>query len=247
LSVGVFSQEKTSFFLEGNIQNSKDDKEGIAVINISSTVATITNKEGNFKLLVTIGDTVEIRAIQFVTEHIYVTKETKQQMPLQIMLTPNINQLKEVTVTPYNLSGDLRKDVVNSNVKALNFYDFGIPGFKGERKEKIIPLHKAVKIPPIPIAIGINIDAIYKNLSGYYKELKTRRQWDRENVAVANIIRYFGEDHFKNSYHLEDDEIYPFVLSCVMIPNVISNFNNKNYMLVLEAMNKRIQEIDVED
>ena len=49
-----------------------------------------------------------------------------------------INELDNVVVKPHNLSGNILADMENSNVKVpINFDDVGIPGFKGERQEKI--------------------------------------------------------------------------------------------------------------
>ena len=79
--------------------------------------------------------------------------------------------------------------MANSNVKVpVNFDDVGIPGFKGIREEKI---EKIVPFIGLPV-MAINIEALYKNLSGYYKRLKKRRVWDKQNISTVDVIEFYG-------------------------------------------------------
>ena len=68
----------------------------------------------------------------------------------------------------------------------------GIPGYKGVRKEKIVSKKPYFIDPFVPISGGINVDALYKHLSGYYKKLKKKRKLDAQFEATYQIIKFYG-------------------------------------------------------
>jgi len=44
--------------------------------------------------------------------------------------------------------------------------------------------------------MAINIEALYKNLSGYYNRLKKRRVWDKQNITTLDVIEFYGVSFF---------------------------------------------------
>ena len=110
-----------------------------------------------------------------------------QSDSIRIYLEPLVNELESVTVSPYNLSGDLMSDIKKIKEKEVfNFDDAGVPGFKGERKEKIVyknsgsVLVNGILLPLMPL----DIDAVYKQLSGYYKTLRSARKLESRSGQV---------------------------------------------------------------
>ena len=138
--------------------------------------------------------------------------EILDQSFLKVYVDQFINQLNNVVVRSHNLSGNILDDMANSNVKVpINFDDVGIPGFKGIREEKI---EKIVHFIGLPV-MAINIEALYKNLSGYYNRLKKRRVWDKQNITTLDVIEFYGVSFFSRSYNLTQDEVYEFVLGAI--------------------------------
>ena len=64
----------------------------------------------------------------------------------------------------------------NSNVKVpINFDDVGIPGFKGERQEKIVSEKTLILTTLLlPLTGGLDIEAIYKHLSDWFASKNAR-------------------------------------------------------------------------
>ena len=61
-----FSQNNNEKFIEGIVYNDNSYSiEGVHVLNITSNQATITNSQGNFKILVKLNDELIFSAIQF--------------------------------------------------------------------------------------------------------------------------------------------------------------------------------------
>ena len=234
--ISVFSQNKQNFkTLRGEIVNDSVSISGIHIINKTSGSKTITNINGVFEIGVKKQDTIIISSVQIKPRVIVMEEEIFDQVYLKVYVDQFINQLSNVVVRSHNLSGNILNDMANSNVKVpVNFDDVGIPGFKGIREEKI---EKIVPFIGLPV-MAINIEALYKNLSGYYKRLKKRRVWDKQNISTVDVIEFYGVSFFTRSYNLTQDEVYEFVLGAIENSSIQNDFKLSNHGLVLEAFDK---------
>jgi len=234
--LSVFSQTKPNFkTLKGEIVNDSVSVSGIHIINKTSGSKTITDINGVFEIGVKRQDTIIISSVQIIPRVIVMENEMLNQTYLKIYVDQFINELSNVVVRSNSLSGNILKDMANSNVKVpINFDDVGIPGFKGIREEKI---EKIVPFIGLPI-MSINIEALYKNLSGYYKRLKKRRVWDKQNITTVDVIEFYGVSFFTRSYNLTQDEVYEFVLGAIENSSIQNDFKLSNHGLVLESFDK---------
>ena len=234
--LSVFSQTKPNFkTLKGEIVNDSVSVSGIHIINKTSGSKTITDINGVFEIGVKKQDTIIISSVQIKPRVIVMEEEIFDQVYLKVYVDQFINQLSNVVVRSHNLSGNILNDMANSNVKVpVNFDDVGIPGFKGIREEKI---EKIVPFIGLPV-MAINIEALYKNLSGYYKRLKKRRVWDKQNISTVDVIEFYGVSFFTRSYNLTQDEVYEFVLGAIENSSIQNDFKLSNHGLVLEAFDK---------
>ena len=234
--LSVFSQTKPNFkTLKGEIINDSVSVSGIHIINKTSSSKTITDINGVFEIGVKKQDTIIISSVQIIPRVIVMENEMLNQTYLKIYVDQFINELSNVVVRSNSLSGNILKDMANSNVKVpINFDDVGIPGFKGIREEKI---EKIVPFIGLPI-MSINIEALYKNLSGYYKRLKKRRVWDKQNITTVDVIEFYGVSFFTRSYNLTQDEVYEFVLGAIENSSIQNDFKLSNHGLVLESFDK---------
>ena len=234
--LSVFSQTIPNFkTLKGEIVNDSVSVSGIHIINKTSGSKTITDINGVFEIGVKKQDTIIISSVQIIPRVIVMENEMLNQTYLKIYVDQFINELSNVVVRSNSLSGNILKDMANSNVKVpINFDDVGIPGFKGIREEKI---EKIVPFIGLPI-MSINIEALYKNLSGYYKRLKKRRVWDKQNITTVDVIEFYGVSFFTRSYNLTQDEVYEFVLGAIENSSIQNDFKLSNHGLVLESFDK---------
>ena len=234
--LSVFSQTKPNFkTLKGEIVNDSVSISGIHIINKTSGSKTITDINGVFEIGVQKQDTIIISSVQIKPRVIVMENEMLNQTYIKIYVDQFINELSNVVVRSNSLSGNILNDMANSNVKVpINFDDVGIPGFKGIREEKI---EKIVPFIGLPI-MSINIEALYKNLSGYYKRLKKRRVWDKQNITTVDVIEFYGVSFFTRSYNLTQDEVYEFVLGAIENSSIQNDFKLSNHGLVLESFDK---------
>lgn len=221
--------------LKGRISHPNLVVAGIHVINADRGLAEITDIDGNFEISVAIGEELIFSGVQYKKRALIISPEIFALDEVTVYLEAFINELDEVVVKPHNLSGSLSSDL--SNVKEqINFDDVGIPGYKGVRKEKIVSGKSLIlSTLLLPISGGINIDAVYKHLSGYYKKLKKRRKLDAQFEMVFSIIKFYGVYFFEENYRLEQEEIYDFVLGCSENSQLIDYYKKDMHEQVIHA------------
>lgn len=221
--------------LNGKISHPNLIVAGIHVINADRGLAEITDIDGNFEISVAIGEELIFSGVQYKKRALIITPEIFALDEITVYLEAFINELDEVVVKPHNLSGSISSDL--NNVKEqINFDDVGIPGYKGVRKEKIVSGKSLIlSTLLLPISGGINIDALYKHLSGYYKKLKKRRKLDAQFETVFSIIKFYGVYFFEENYALEQEEVYDFVLGCSENSQLIDYYKKDMHEQVVQA------------
>lgn len=120
-SITVFSQEIERIKISGKISAPKgDDVEGINIYNKSSQKGTITSAIGEFEISVAENDRVFISAMQFQRFTVIIDEGIINAKSMHIMLNQVVNQLDEVLVRPYDLSGNIEADVKRINISSVN-------------------------------------------------------------------------------------------------------------------------------
>lgn len=104
--------------IDGKIVVASKDKEGVTVFNSSSNKGSITDKDGNFKIEVTINDTIEFGALQFQDFKVVVSQQIIETKKMTVILFEEINKLDEVVLLPFGLTGNLNADL--NNVRTYN-------------------------------------------------------------------------------------------------------------------------------
>lgn len=181
----------------------EESVDGIHVINRSQKKYATTSDKGEFKMEAIVNDTIVFTSVQYKSLTHIVTVDNITNKALNVNLETHVNQLPEALIG-FTLTGDLSKDVLNSDAKrSIDFYDVGIPGYKGKPKtknERI--LYEASNFSKnLPIAI---INAI----SGRTKELKKRLVLDA-NTKLMNALKnrlseaFFKENELKEELRAE--------------------------------------------
>lgn len=228
--LSVCAQEK--ILLQGKITNKKD-VEGIHILNRSSRYNSVTDLNGNFSITVEEKDSLVFSSVHYSPLEVAITAEIIERGLLIVTLKELVNELDEVVLGP-DLSGNLKADVEKIEVKdPINFQDLGIPGFTGTPQEKIVPVTTAF------FPTSVNIEAVYKHLSGYYRKLRLRRKWDAENKAVATLIDYYSYRFFSEAYNIPGDRLYDFMLFCVETTQIEQDFYAGRFEGVLRTFQEK--------
>jgi len=219
--------------LQGTVTN-KVDVEGIHVMNISSRYNTVTGTHGNFSIAIKKGDTLLFSSVNYVPKKVVISTEIIEKGILIVTLEDLINELDEVFLGP-NLTGNLATDLKNIKTKKqIDFYDVGIPGFRGEPEEKIPNLIGQVITP-----LSVDFEGLYKHMSGYYKKLKMKRKWEAENNTVATLINFYTPAFFEEAYQIPENRLYDFLLFCIETTAIQTNFKKGNYVKVISVFEEK--------
>lgn len=236
-SVTLFSQEE----IKGKIMNT-ENVEGIHVLNKNEQKFTVTNEKGEFFIEAKLKDTIYLNSITYQLQQFVVTEEILKRKYIAITLEEDVNELKEVVVGN-KLTGNINEDLKQVIIKdTINFSDVGIPGFEGEPEEKIVPIIPAIG----PLAVLVDIEALYKHASGYYKNLRLGRKWDKQNQTIIKVYDYYGHDFFVETYNIDEEKMYEFLLACVEEEGFVNDFNKDSHELILKVFETKSENFQVE-
>ncbi len=237
----LFSQDKQIYkSFKGELVSDTLNISGLHIINKNSGAKSISDVNGIFSIGVKKYDTIIVSSIQTKPKVIVVNENIFEVELVKVYLEPFINELDNVVVKPHNLSGNMLNDMIESGIKnPINFDDVGIPGFKGEREEKIVS-GKSLILSTLflPLGAPLDIEAIHKHLTGYYKNLKKSRVLDRQLNSVVSIMEFYGLVFFMNNFQLEEDQVYEFVMGAIENTEIENDFRASNHNLVLESFDK---------
>jgi len=233
VAIHTFGQQKN---ISGKITNDKE-VEGIHILNTTSRYNAITDQNGNFSITVNKKDTLLFSSVNFFPEKIVITEEIIENGIITITLKELLNELDEVFLG-HQLSGNIQKDLENINTKKpFNFDDVGIPGFKGKPEEKIVPI-----VPYLGLATAVDLEAMYKHLSGYYKKLRLKRKWDGQNNTTSHIINFYTPTFFYEAFKIPENRLYDFILFCIETTSLQDDYDRENFVSVLQIFKTKSAE-----
>ncbi|TPN81654.1 peptidase associated/transthyretin-like domain-containing protein [Aquimarina algicola] len=188
-----------------------DDVEGIVVYNRSTDKGTITNSKGAFKIAAGINDRIEVVAMQYQHFIVLVDKGVVSTKRLNIFLNESVNQLEEVIVKPYDLSGntsvDLKKietrksgigDVAKETSVKINDTDYDF------RQDTLSNVENTVFLEDRMIN-GLNFVNLFKLV---YDKNKKKKQKKDIDVKMRDM---YTDEFFQDFLALKPEEINEFI------------------------------------
>lgn len=194
--------------------NANGDVEGIHILNKTRSRFTTSDVNGLFTIEARVLDTIYISSVRYKPVEFQVTLNQIENKSIEINLEEAINVLDQVIIGKI-LTGDLASDLKNSNAKApLNFWDVGLPGYKGKRlSQSERRLAHADAGPPIITPTSINVHRLLNKISGHTKRMKERVRLERETTLMEQVKAIYGEPFFE-IYELEEKHHKEFWFFC---------------------------------
>lgn len=203
----LFSQVKT---IKGMIvvDFKSETPEGVWVINTKSDKYAITDLTGSFQIKAETGDTLLLQG-SFLQERKFVVRESSFNYdPLVLHMNYEVVTLQDLVVKP-PLTGDLKKDIssvkIRDDVEKI-YANLGIDirTLDMEPKEK----REAV----MPAITALNVEAVYKVLTGYYRRMENLNQFERLERRLTEVKDYLGVKYFAETLQVPENEIHGFLL-----------------------------------
>ncbi|MFK7812915.1 MAG: carboxypeptidase-like regulatory domain-containing protein [Maribacter sp.] len=227
LSFFCANAQEYSTKIEGRVYSKDGDVAATHVSNITQNRGTITDMAGYFDISVKLNDTLVFSAIQFKKKEVVVTIEVLKSKKLEIVLAEALTQLNEVVVMPYNLSGELDRDmsrlktgqiitastekIPNANIKVAT---------PSERK---LYAARTWDLIILPFYIKSELDPLFNYFSGRTKMLNKRVAQDEQIVLTNKVRKYYSDSLYIKDLRIPKNKIDDFVYFCEQD----SSFNTK--------------------
>ena len=203
----LFSQQLRTK-LEGVVKSSSGDVSAVHVLNISSDKATITLANGYFSIPVVLTDTLVFSAIQYKKKEIVISTKILSAKNITVYLEDELTELDEVVVMPFNLSGDLSKDLKNMQVTPqVTATSLGLPNTYvkhptgSERK-----LYVAQS--------GGSLLSVINMISGKAKKIKEQVARDKKYSRANRVREYYADSVFTNQLKIPKIKIDDLMRFC---------------------------------
>ncbi|WP_350287955.1 carboxypeptidase-like regulatory domain-containing protein [uncultured Croceitalea sp.] len=197
------------------------DVTGVTIQNISTKRATITDLDGNFSIEVKLNDTLVFSAVQFKRKVLPISKALMETPFITVPLEEFVNELREVVVQPFDLSGNLDTDVTGLQLsKDVSAEALGLPNAhskiptQSERKLQQATYGKfnlgMILTPPL--------DPIINAITGRTKMLKKRVKTDQTYARTRRVQDFYVDSLFVSELKIPEEKIDDFMYFCEVDP-----------------------------
>ena len=204
--------------IRGSVIAPNEDVTGIAVQNHTAQVATITDFKGDFSITASIGDTLVFSAVQFKRKIVPITQVIFNSSFIQIPLEKFVNELDEVTVQPFGLSGTIEKDLTELQLEQdVSAEALGLPNAEvkiiTQSERKLFEADHG-KMLYLGLGFGMNINKILNRISGRTKRLKKHVEVDTQYAQTLRIQESIEDSLLLRELQIPKQKIADFMYFC---------------------------------
>ena len=203
--------------LKGRVVAKGKDVTGVAIQNISTRRATITDFNGDFSIEVKLNDTLVFSAVQFRRKIVPISMALLNSPFITVPLEEFVNELREVVVNPYNLSGRLDSDLGGLELeKDVSAEALGLPN-----AHQKIPTQSERKLQQatfgkfnIGMILSPPLDPIINAITGRTKMLKNRVKVDKAYARTQRVQNFYVDSIFMIDLKIPEEKIADFMYFC---------------------------------
>ena len=233
LPIVTFAQNKKE--LNGQITARDKDVTGVVVQNISTKKATITDLDGNFSILVSVNDTLIFSAIQFKRKVFPITATIYTSNFITVPLEDFVNELNEVVVRPFNLSGNLGSDITGLKLeKDVSAEALGLPN----AGVKVISQSER-KLYEATTGGGIPLNPIINAITGRTKKLKNQVKLEAKYARTQRVQNFYVDSVLVRELKIPNEKLDDFMHYCEVDSTFQKTVDTKDKLKILEFMVKK--------
>ena len=167
-------------------------------------------------------DTLLISGIRYQRKTLLISRKMMESVMLEIPMQPFVNELDEVVLWPYNLSGNLDQDLSNVPVEEpVTAHSLGLPNanarIRTQTERKLFEATSGSGLIPL--------NPILNALSGRTKMLKKRLARDRAYQQTLEVRALYPDSLFTGELGIPQVRIPDFMYFCEADP-AFSNLAN---------------------
>jgi len=168
------------------------------VINITTEEATITNEDGQFAIMVGVGDELAFTAVNYQLEVVKITDAILKKGRLVVEVNEKITELDEVIVTP-----EQQERFLEMQSEEFKEYEY-----ETDRSSQVTNI--ALSQTDRGMIDGINFVNIFKAL---LKATRKKKEEAREPMKASEVLRLvFDDEFFVLDLKLPQDQIDRFLV-----------------------------------
>ncbi len=230
LAVNLHLTAQEGTLIAGLVQSDSVQLQDIHVLNLSTLQGTITNVYGEFRIKVSVKDTLIFSGIQFHTLGLIVDENLVRQRKIKIELKPKIEELSEIELQGHDLDGlffiDTKRLRDSLPLVSDRAVDFSNQGYDDPTSSNYV----------VPAASLVNlVSMIGKKKRKERKEEANLIQSKRQ--APANLRKELGDDVFVNQMAIPKVHIEPFIRYCQK-KNILELYVEGRLMEVIDILVK---------
>lgn len=210
----AFSQNQRLKILRAVVVSDSIQVERLSVINVTAGTFTTTDDLGQFSIFAKEDDVLIVSGVAFDSKEIILKDADFKEMIFKIHVNVKVNQLDEVKIAPFKLSGDLvydakrikLKPAFKSEIPKLDLSNLEIKGVK-VRAENMFEPKKMNGVDFVKV--GGMIANLFKGSSNAFKPVPEKIITYEEFVTQTKAR--FSTKFFKETLKLEEDQINLFL------------------------------------
>lgn len=225
--------------LEGKVLFNSKGIPDVHIMNTSAGNATISDEEGRFTIDVTIGDTLLISAVQYKRKSLVMSASILESSIAYITLEEFVNELDEVVVRPYNLTGDLLRDMQQMKTDpVVTASTLGLPNAYVKPMMQSERLLREASLGPFSIGMltSIPFNPLINAITGRTKMLKKRVARDKKYLLSQRVRNYYPDSIFVKRLGIPEDNISDFMYYCEVDEHFDSIVATDDHMKILNLL-----------
>jgi hypothetical protein len=212
-------QNKVSKEIFGQIFEQSTSVEGVNIINNNTQVATVSDVNGMFSIVVKKGDVLVFSSVNLEPLKRRITADDLNSSSLVIKMTAKQIELKEVVVNE------------NANITAENL------GIIPHGQKKYTPAERKVYT-----ATSTSVDKVINAISGRTKMLKKEVKVEKKEALFRKIEYLFEEAYYTDRLKIPLEHIKGFQLYCVDNAEFAVSLDTKNKTMSMFLITRLAQE-----
>jgi hypothetical protein len=214
----IFSQNANLITMQGKLVFDSSDLEGISIVNVSNSQATLSEKTGLFTINGSVGDTLNISSVQFEKIKYILLQEDIIKQKFFIYLKVQNNTLAEVEINQFKKINSKSLGLISKDIKVYT---------PAERR--------------LSAASG-GITGLINLITGTTGQFKKELLVEKKEFAIEKVSNYFEDDYFSTILKLPKEKIKGFKFYLVENQNFVTALNSKNKNLTKFLMSEIAQE-----
>ncbi|WP_339710270.1 hypothetical protein [uncultured Kriegella sp.] len=265
LSIGnaqtaTLSRSKNTKLIKGSVKSLNNDVSNVLIINLNSKKSTISDSLGYFIIEAKLRDSIRFTAVQYLTKEVVISDTIMLQTSVTVNLIENVINLNEVTVTPYNLTGNITNDIKKLNIESrVTSSTLGLPNAdlrilpSSERLLLVADRGKYARFMTIEemlkedkfllgffkLGVMVNTDKTMNRISGKTKQLEDMVAREKSIAAEKEIIANFSKKSISESFDIPEINIDGFLTYCLSQADFSEISQTENVLLIWEYLKRK--------